>query len=73
MKEERRGADVVFPLRVSLRDVCVGRVLELTYTRRVRCPRSRECAGAPGACPECVGPGVRLTTRPIAPGFVQQV
>mmetsp|Transcript_20775 Transcript_20775/g.30762 ORF Transcript_20775/g.30762 Transcript_20775/m.30762 type:complete len:369 (+) Transcript_20775:78-1184(+) len=68
--EVPRTSDVVLPLRVSLKQLYTGDILEANFVRQVMCMRSSECEKT---CKECVGPGVAMRTQQIAPGFVQQM
>jgi DnaJ-related protein SCJ1 len=74
--EEQRTPDVQMDIQVSLEDLYLGK----TFTAHVRnqqlCPK---CGGT-GArsdsdvtkCHSCGGKGMKVTTRQLAPGFVQQ-
>lgn len=75
-QEEARGPDVTFPLRVSMNDLYIGKQIYFSYRRQVLCPH---CRGKGGEhehdvrqCPHCGGHGVRIETRRLGPGFVQQ-
>ncbi|TMW68238.1 hypothetical protein Poli38472_007910 [Pythium oligandrum] len=74
--EPTRGPDVVMPLRVSLEDLYNGKVLQFSLRREVLC---HHCHGHGAAheedihtCSECGGHGVRMMTRRVGPGFIQQ-
>jgi len=67
---ERRTPDLTLPLRVSLRQLYLGDIFDMTYIREVLCTNHGECEKN---CPDCHGPGVRVKTQQLAPGFVQQV
>ncbi|CAN0203594.1 unnamed protein product, partial [Phaeothamnion confervicola] len=69
-EEERRTPNVEIPLRVSLRQLYTGEVLDVTYHRQTMCVQASECEKK---CPECAGPGVAVRVQQLAPGFVQQV
>ena len=69
-EQERRTPDVVVPLSVTLEQLYLGEVMELKYYRQVLCLNYKDCEKADQSCH---GPGVRVRTQRIAPGFVQQV
>lgn len=58
------------PLRVSLRQLYLGEVFDVSYTRQVVCVEAHVCQRDNN---ECQGPGVRVKMHQLAPGFVQQV
>lgn len=75
-QEPSRGPDVVMPLRVSLGDLYNGKVLQFSIRRETIC---HHCHGKGAAheddihvCSECGGHGVKMTTRRVGPGFIQQ-
>lgn len=68
--EEMKTPNVVIPLRVSLKQLYTGDILEVTYVRQVLCMNHKECTKSDSSCH---GPGVRIRQQQIAPGFVQQV
>lgn len=67
---DQRTDDVEVPLRVSLKQLYEGVVLDVHYVREVLCVNWEECTRN---SPECSGPGVKTFRQQIAPGFVQQV
>ena len=69
-EEEPHTASVEIPIRVSLRQLYLGEVLDVSYARQVLCVEHSKCQKN---CPDCQGPGVRVRTQQLAPGFVQQV
>jgi len=69
-EEEVKTPNVVIPLRVSLKQLFTGDILEVTYVRQVLCMNHKECTKSDSSCQ---GPGVRIRQQQIAPGFVQQV
>ena len=69
-EEEPRTANVDIPLRVSLRQLYVGDVLDTRYSRQVLCVEHSSCSKK---CNDCQGPGIKLKQQQLAPGFVQQV
>lgn len=68
--EEPRTANVEIPLRVSLKQLYVGDLLDVSYKRQVLCVDARSCEKSNK---ECQGPGIKLKVQQLAPGFVQQV
>lgn len=62
--------NVVIPLRVSLKQLFTGDILEVSYVRQVLCLNHKECTKDAN---DCQGPGVRLRQQQLAPGFIQQV
>eukprot|EP01041_Mallomonas_annulata_P007252 gene7252-14788_t len=68
--EESRTPDVEIPVRVSLRQLYVGEVLDVKYSRQVLCVDHASCQRK---CPDCQGVGVKVRVQQLAPGFVQQV
>lgn len=75
-REPSRGPDIVMPLRVSLEDLYLGKILQFSMRRETIC---HHCHGKGAAheedvqvCPECGGHGVKTRTRHIGAGFIQQ-
>jgi DnaJ-class molecular chaperone len=68
--EEAKTPNVVIPLRVSLKQLFTGDILEVSYVRQVLCLNHKECTKA---AQDCHGPGVRVRMQQLAPGFMQQV
>ena len=76
MKHENKHDDVRIRLRVSLKDLFIGRELNFQFSKNVVCPHCRG-TGADSEndvtqCNRCGGQGVILERQQIAPGFVQQ-
>lgn len=69
-QEEARTPNVEIPVRVSLRQLYLGELLDVSYTRQVLCVEANLCQKNNN---ECQGPGVKLRAQQLAPGFVQQV
>lgn len=69
-EEEPRTPNVKIPLRVSLRQLYLGDLLDVSYSRQVLCAEHSKCSKN---CPDCQGAGVKTQTHQLAPGFVQQV
>ena len=70
--QEARTPDVTLPLQVTLKDLYLGRVTEVHYVRHVLCERHADCTTTNG-CGDCSGPGMRVVTRQLGPGFVQRM
>jgi DnaJ-class molecular chaperone len=68
--EDPRTPNVEIPLRVSLRQLYVGEVLEVSYSRQVVCVDAKSCEKSNN---DCQGPGIKIRVQQLAPGFVQQV
>jgi DnaJ family protein A protein 2 len=75
-QREKRGEDVVFPLKVDLADVFNGSSKKLRLIKSVLCT---SCKGKGGKsesvtrCRACRGQGVRIVIRQIGPGMIQQM
>jgi DnaJ-class molecular chaperone len=61
---------VEIPIRVTLRQLYVGEMLEATYERQVMCAEAGSCEKKNN---NCHGPGISLRQQQLAPGFVQNV
>ena len=57
-------------MRVTLKQLYLGEVLDVTYSRQVLCVDAPSCQKNNN---ECQGPGVKVRMQQLAPGFVQQV
>lgn len=68
--EEQRTPNVEIPVRVSLKQLYLGELLDVEYMRQVMCVEASSCEKKNN---ECQGPGIKLRVQQIAPGFVQQV
>ena len=69
-QRERSTPNVDIPLRVTLKQLYLGDIIEVEYIRQTLCVNWEECMKNN---PECQGPGVKVRMQQIAPGFVQQV
>jgi DnaJ family protein A protein 2 len=76
-RRERRSEDVVHPLNVKLEDLYKGKTSKLQLTKNVICSN---CSGKGSAkenavknCDGCGGHGIRLVTRQLRPGLIQQM
>jgi len=75
-QRENRSDDIKLKVRVTLKDLYMGKEYEFTYTRSAMCPHCRG-SGAESyedvvTCKKCNGQGVIMETRQIGPGFIQQ-
>ena len=69
-EEEQRTANVEIPVRVTLRQLYVGELLDVEYIRQVVCVEASSCEKKDK---DCQGPGIKLRVQQLAPGFVQQI
>jgi DnaJ-class molecular chaperone len=69
-QEEQRTPNVEIPIRVTLRQLYLGELLDVEYIRQVVCVEASSCEKKNQ---ECQGPGVKVRMQQLAPGFVQQV
>nr|AMO51602.1 DnaJ protein [Piper colubrinum] len=75
-RRQRRGEDVIHTLKVSLDDLYNGTSKKLSLSRNVLCPKCKgkgSKSGASGRCYGCQGSGMKVTTRQIGPGMIQQM
>lgn len=75
-RRQRRGEDVVHSMKVSLEDLYNGMSKKLSLSRNVLCPKCKgkgSKSGATGRCYGCQGSGVKISTRHIGPGMIQQM
>lgn len=68
--EEQRTPNVEIPVRVSLRQLYLGELLDVSYARQVLCTEAASCQKNNQFCQ---GPGIAVRMQQLAPGFVQQV
>ena len=69
-REEQRTANVQIPIRVTLKQLYLGEVLDVSYSRQVVCVEAAQCQKNNN---ECQGPGIKMKVQQLAPGFVQQM
>lgn len=69
-EEEQRTPNVEIPVRVTLRQLYLGEMLDVEYTRQVVCVEAASCEKKNQ---ECQGPGIKLRVQQLAPGFMQQI
>ncbi|CAK9149377.1 unnamed protein product [Ilex paraguariensis] len=73
---KKQGEDVVHTLKVSLEDLYNDTTKKLSLSRNILCPKCKgkgSKSGASGRCYGCQGTGMRITTRQIGPGMIQQM
>ncbi|EPS67712.1 hypothetical protein M569_07062, partial [Genlisea aurea] len=75
-RRQRRGEDVVHPLKVTLEDLYLGTTKKLSLSRNVLCGKCNAKGSKSGAslkCPSCQGTGMKVTIRQLGPGMIQQM
>ncbi|MBA0829947.1 hypothetical protein Goarm_014510, partial [Gossypium armourianum] len=75
-RRQRRGEDVVHPLKVSLEDLYLGTSKKLSLSRNVICSKCNgkgSKSGASMTCPGCQGSGMKVSIRQLGPSMIQQM
>lgn len=75
-RRQRRGEDLVHPLKVSLEDLYNGTSKKLSLSRNVLCPKCKGKGSKTGAsmkCAGCQGSGMKVSIRQLGPGMIQQM
>lgn len=75
-RRQRRGEDVIHPLKVSLEDLYNGTSKKLSLSRNVICSKCNgkgSKSGASTKCAGCQGSGMKVTIRQLGPGMIQQM
>ncbi|CAN8268336.1 unnamed protein product [Cochlearia groenlandica] len=75
-RRQRRGEDVVHPLKVSLEDVYLGTTKKLSLSRNTLCSKCNgkgSKSGASMTCGGCQGSGMKVSIRQLGPGMIQQM
>lgn len=75
-RRQRRGEDVVHPLKVSLEDLYSGTSKKLSLSRNVLCKKCNGTGSKSGAsmkCPGCQGSGMKVSVRQLGPSMIQQM
>jgi len=67
---EEQTPSLELPLRLTMKQLYLGEVIDVEYVRQVLCVNWQECMRNNQ---ECQGPGVKMRMQQLAPGFVQQV
>mmetsp|Transcript_16590 Transcript_16590/g.29765 ORF Transcript_16590/g.29765 Transcript_16590/m.29765 type:complete len:387 (+) Transcript_16590:68-1228(+) len=69
-EEQKRGPDLNLDLHVTLKDLYVGRVVSVMHRKQTLCLNYEDCRSDDRSC---IGPGMKMVTRQLGPGFVQQM
>ncbi|GAV64641.1 DnaJ domain-containing protein/DnaJ_CXXCXGXG domain-containing protein/DnaJ_C domain-containing protein [Cephalotus follicularis] len=75
-QRQRRGEDVVHPLKVSLEDLYLGTTKKLSLSRNVICSKCNGKGSKSGAsmkCSGCQGTGMKVSIRQLGPSMIQQM
>ncbi|KAJ8767907.1 hypothetical protein K2173_020847 [Erythroxylum novogranatense] len=75
-RRQRRGEDVVHPLKVSLEDLYLGTSKKLSLSRNVicsKCSGKGSKSGASMKCAGCQGTGMKVSIRQLGPSMIQQM
>ncbi|GJS05244.1 DnaJ protein [Tanacetum coccineum] len=75
-RRQRRGEDVVHPLKVSLEDLYNGTSKKLSLSRSVLCSKCKGKGSKSGAsmkCAGCQGSGMKVSIRHLGPSMIQQM
>lgn len=75
-RRQKRGEDVVHPLKVTLEDLYNSTSKKLSLSRNVLCPKCNgkgSKSGAPATCPGCQGSGLKVSIRQLGPNMIQQM
>lgn len=75
-RRQKQGDDVVHSLKVSLEDLYNGTSKKLSLSRNVICSKCKgkgSKSGSSGTCYGCQGTGMKVSTRQIGPGMIQQM
>ncbi|CAI9105786.1 OLC1v1004799C1 [Oldenlandia corymbosa var. corymbosa] len=75
-RRQRKGDDVVHPLKVSLEDLYSGTTKKLSLSRNKicsKCSGKGSKSGASMKCSGCQGTGMKVTIRQLGPGMIQQM
>ncbi|GAB4855197.1 DNAj domain protein [Ancistrocladus abbreviatus] len=75
-RRQRRGEDVIHPLKVSLEDLYNGTTKKLSLSRNVICSKCKGKGSKSGAsmkCPGCQGSGMKISIRQLGPSMIQQM
>ncbi|CAN8252532.1 unnamed protein product [Cochlearia groenlandica] len=75
-RRQRRGEDVVHPLKVCLEDVYLGISKKLSLPRNALCSKCKGLGSKSGAsmkCGGCQGSGMKVSIRQVGHGMIQQM
>lgn len=73
---QKQGEDVIHTLKVSLEDLYNGTTKKLSLSRNILCPKCKgkgSKSGTSSRCHGCQGSGIKITTRQIGLGMIQQM
>uniref|UniRef100_A0A5B7AAA2 DNAJ n=1 Tax=Davidia involucrata TaxID=16924 RepID=A0A5B7AAA2_DAVIN len=73
---KKQGEDVMHTLKVSLEDLYNGTTKKLSLSRNILCTKCKgkgSKSGNSGRCYGCQGSGMKISTRQIGPGMIQQM
>lgn len=76
VRRQKHGEDVVHTLKVSLDDLYNGTSKKLSLSRNILCQKCKgkgSKSGVSGRCYGCQGTGMKITTRQIRLGMIQQM
>ncbi|KAJ0110828.1 hypothetical protein Patl1_00148 [Pistacia atlantica] len=76
VRRQKHGEDVVHTLKCSLEELYNGATKKLSLSRNILCPKCKgkgSKSGASGKCYGCQGTGMKITTRQIGLGMIQQM
>jgi len=72
-----RGEDIVYQLQVTLEELYNGKTSKMAVTRNILCPKCNGKGsakdGAVQKCNGCQGRGIKIVTRALGPGMIQQM
>ncbi|KAK8968289.1 hypothetical protein KSP40_PGU016487 [Platanthera guangdongensis] len=75
-RRQKRGEDVIHPLKASLEDLYNGTSKKLSLSRNVLCSKCKGKGSKSGAsmkCPGCQGSGMKVSIRHLGPSMIQQM
>ncbi|KAM7260090.1 hypothetical protein ACFE04_015831 [Oxalis oulophora] len=75
-RRQRRGEDVIHPLKVSLEDLYLGTTKKLSLSRNKICSECNGKGSKSGAslqCSGCQGSGMKVRIKHLGPSMLQQV
>ncbi|KAK8954556.1 hypothetical protein KSP39_PZI002893 [Platanthera zijinensis] len=75
-RRQRRGEDVIHPLKVTLEDLYTGTSKKHTLCRNVLCSQCKgkgSKSGASKKCSYCRGLGVKVSVHQLGPSMIQQM
>ncbi|XP_019164159.1 PREDICTED: dnaJ protein homolog [Ipomoea nil] len=75
-RRQRRGEDVIHPLKVSLEEMYSGTTKKLSLSRNVICSKCNGKGSKSGSsmkCGGCEGSGMKVTIRQLGPSMIQQM